>query len=296
MKTFLFFIFVLGFFILGGICFYLKTEVDTARNDILKLTATVNLQDEKINKTESELVSTEHRLKETEFELAVAHNERDEALELKEVVKKKLADTERQLKYVEENMQKQKDKTSELQTQVEEIQAEIEAIREELQLYHDTGIRVAQGIVPPYRANPNGFFNLENNTDATSNITWSQLKDFLLEDRTDSNPYLENIYTCGEFAEELHNNAETRGIKAAFVAIQFRDDSVPHALNAFMTIDRGLVYIDVTGSPPGVDGPQHMDCIVTVRIGQRLHRTLLFDFHWEVYPGYSTVSQVEIYW
>ena len=149
--------------------------------------------------------------------------------------------------------------------------------------------------LPPHRTNLNGLFNLENNLDA-SNISWSQLKDFLREDRTDSNPYLEDIYTCGEFAEELHNNAETRGIKAAFVAIQFEGESTPHALNAFMTIDRGLVYIDVTGSPPDVDAPHHRDCIVTIRVGQRLYHTLLFAPDWEIYPGGSNVSQVEIYW
>ena len=53
MKKILFIIFIVGFVTLGGICFYLKTQIDTAINDIVNLTATVNLQEEKINKTES---------------------------------------------------------------------------------------------------------------------------------------------------------------------------------------------------------------------------------------------------
>jgi len=309
MKKYLIIIFAIGFIALGSVCFYLKTQIDTARNDILNLTATVSLQEENIAETESELNITESRLKETESELnitesglteteselTVTYNELNKTLELNEELEKELVDTEQELDYVEEHLQTQKAKTSELQIELEAIQAEVEAIREELQLYHDTGIRVAQGIVPPYTASLSGQFNLENDPDA-SNISWSQLKDFLREDRTDNNPYVENVYMCGEFAEDLHNNAENSGIRAAFVAIQFEDGSNPHALNAFVTTDRGLVYIDTTGTELGIERPRHMDCIVTTNVGKRLYHKLLFATDWKISSSRSIVSQVEIYW
>jgi len=295
MKKYLIIISVISFVALGSVCFYLKTQIDTARNDILDLTATVNLQEQNIAETESELNMTVSSLKETESELTFTHNELNKALELNEELEKELFDTEQKLDHVEENLQIQKAQTSELQTEVEAIQAEVEAIREELQLYHDTGIRVAQGIVPPYSTSLNGQFNLENNPVA-SNISWSQLKEFLQEDRTDNNPYVENIYMCGEFAEDLHDNAENSGIRAAFVAIQFEDESTPHALNAFVTTDRGLIFIDTTGSKEGTLRPQHMDRSVTINVGKRLYSNLLFAPGWEMSPGKSIVSQVEIYW
>jgi len=295
MKKYLIIIFAIGFIALGSVCFYLKTQIDTARNDILNLTATVSLQEENIAETESELNITESRLKETESELTATYNELNKGLELNEELEKELFDTERELDYVEYNLQTQKAKTSELQIELEAIQAEVEAIREELQLYHDTGIRVAQGIVPPYSTSLYGQFNLENNPDA-SNISWSELKDFLREDRTDNNPYVENVYMCGEFAEDLHNNAENSEISAAFVIIQFEDGSGPHALNAFVATDRGLVYIDTTGTKLGVERPRHMDCIVTTNIGKRLYHKLLFATDWKISPSRSIVSRVEIYW
>ena len=302
MKKYLIIIFAIGFIALGSVCFYLKAQIDTASNDILNLTSTVNLQEVKITETESELDLTRSRLKETKAELVVTYNERDEALELNEELENELFDTERELDYVEENLQMQKAETSELQTEVEAIQAEVEAIqaevetiREELQLYHDTGITVAQGIIPPYRKEPNNSIILRNNPDAI-NVSWSQLKSFLKEDRTDNYLYMENYYTCGNFAETMHNNAENSGIKAALVGIQFEDDSTAHALNAFVTTNRGLVFIDSTGTELWADRPQHMDCIVTVKVGKYLRYNFLFTDDWEVRPTSSKVSLVEIFW
>ena len=295
MKKYLIIIFAVGFIVLGSVCFYLKAQIDTARNDILNLTSTVNLQEVKITETESELDLKRNRLEETKAELAVTYNERDEALELNEELEKELSEVEQELGYVEENLQIQKAKTSKLQTEVEAIQAEVETIREELQLYHDTGITVAQGIVPPYRKSPSVSMSLKNNPGAI-NVSWSQLKTFLKEDRTDSYLYIENYYTCGNFAETLHNTAENSGIKAAWVAIQFEDDSISHALNAFVTTDRGLVFIDTTGAKLGSDRPRHLDRVVTINVGKRLYPKLLFASDWKSYPSDSKVSQVEIYW
>lgn len=295
MKKYLIIILAIGFVALGSVCFYLKTQVDVARNDILNLTATVNLQEERITETESELYTTVSRLKETESELTIVYTERNKALELMEELEKELINTKETLDYVEGNLQKQKARTDELVAERQELQAELDEIHEELQLYHETGITVAQGIVPPYSTSPYGLYNLVDNSDAV-NVSWSQLQDFLKEDRTDNNPYIENVYMCGDFAETLHNNAENSGIRAAWVAIQFEDGSQPHAFNAFVTTDRGLVYIDTTGLEPGTYGPQHMDCIVTMNVGGRLHLKLLFDSAWDMWPGRSIVSQVEIYW
>jgi hypothetical protein len=86
---------------------------------------------------------------------------------------------------------------------------------------------------------------LVNNKEA-SDPTWQELMEFLEADTTDQKPYVVDSYSCFAFAEELHNNAEAAGIKAAFVGVQFEDREVGHALNAFRTTDRGLVFIDCT--------------------------------------------------
>jgi len=116
--------------------------------------------------------------------------------------------------------------------------------------------------------------NYKNATDPT----WGELIAFLQSDDTDGQPYIEDSFVCADFAEMLHNNAEASGIKAAWVAVDFEfvlptlvtPPLVPiapynfsratdkklnygfsflgegHALNAFNTTDKGLVYVDCT--------------------------------------------------
>lgn len=167
--------------------------------------------------------------------------------------------------------------------------------REGLQLYDDTAIIVESGAVPPYRANLRPRFNLENNPDATD-VSWSELKNFLLEDRTDENPYIAGVYTCGEFAEDLHNNAEMNGIRAAWVIIRWKNNSTLHAINAFKTTDSGLVYIDVNGIREGIDRPQNIDSLTKLTVGEVPYAYLLFPDGYVAGQRNTVVSSVEIYW
>ena len=304
MKKLLVTILAICLIIAGGVFFYLKTQIDNANNEIVNLTSVVRSQEvaiaemdseldltaSKLKETEVELDLTKSRLEETETELTNVSHERDEVLELNDDLAEEMVDTKQQLVVVEMNLKSQKAATSELQT-------ELEAMQEELQLYHDTGISVAQGIVPPYVIDAvNSPARLDNNIEA-EDVSWSELEDFLLEDRTDNNVYITGVYMCGGFALDLHNNAEERGIKAAWVAIDFEDGSTSHALNAFVTTDRGLVFIDATGVQLGGSRPQHLDRIVYVNVGKRLTSRLLFASpDWHTSMANSIVSRVKIYW
>ncbi len=53
---------------------------------------------------------------------------------------------------------------------------------------------------------------------------------------------------CSDFAQMLHNNAEIQGIRAGYVSITLAGSTLGHAIDAFNTTDRGLVFIDDTGS------------------------------------------------
>ena len=100
---------------------------------------------------------------------------------------------------------------------------------------------------------------LINNSSAT-NPTYTTLIDFINEDPTDEDAYVDFDSdsefaflgrTCGDFAETVHNNAEFAGIRAALVTIDFEGQDVSHALNAFETTDKGLIYVDCTGQNLG---------------------------------------------
>ncbi len=105
-------------------------------------------------------------------------------------------------------------------------------------IYHDRQ--------PSQLKSPSGESAQLVNNEEASDPTWQELMEFLEADTTDQKPYAVDSYSCVAFAEELHNNAEAAGIKAAFVGVQFEDREVGHALNAFQTTDRGLVFIDCT--------------------------------------------------
>jgi hypothetical protein len=72
---------------------------------------------------------------------------------------------------------------------------------------------------------------------------------FIKADATDTRDYIEDgeqAFVCADFAEQVHNNAEAAGIRAGWVGIRFEGTGEGHAINAFETTDRGLIYIDCT--------------------------------------------------
>lgn len=98
------------------------------------------------------------------------------------------------------------------------------------------------------------LINYKNATDPT----WEELIAFLQKDDTDERLYMNSLFVCADFAEMLHNNAEASGIKAAWVSVDFAVGE-GHALNAFNTVDNGLVYVDCTGG--GFSPPVRVDLI-----------------------------------
>jgi len=87
------------------------------------------------------------------------------------------------------------------------------------------------------------------------NPTYSELMDFLEEDATDDNEYVEGGYTCADFVADLNNNAKDEGFRAAYVYIEYTGGRA-HAVAAFETVNKGLIYIE----------PQYDD-EVKVRLG-----------------------------
>ena len=132
---------------------------------------------------------------------------------------------------------------------LEETQKRLADAEAKLKLYEDTlGITIYSGIQPLYSKTPSqkDLLNIVENPVATD-PTWEQLLTFLKSDITDSQAYIEGKFMCGAFAEGVQNNAENTGINCALVAITFSDSEMGHALNAFKTTDKGLVFVDCTG-------------------------------------------------
>lgn len=80
------------------------------------------------------------------------------------------------------------------------------------------------------------------NNESARNVTRSDVIEFLKCDKTDENDYIGGVYVCSDYAEDVHNNAETAGIKCGWVSI----DGIDHACNVFYTTDNGLIFVDCT--------------------------------------------------
>jgi predicted RNase H-like nuclease (RuvC/YqgF family) len=138
------------------------------------------------------------------------------------------------------------------------------------------------------------------------NPTWKELMSFLVNDQTDKNTYIENVYDCSQFSRDLHNNAEAAGIQSAEVQVRFKDERVGHALNAFITTDYGLVYVDCTTEP---------DTIARIKLDKEFRavdtdwvagKNARNDSWWDSLVSYyymesstggnSVISDITIYW
>jgi hypothetical protein len=142
----------------------------------------------------------------------------------------------------------------------------------------------------------NHYIVLRNNPLA-HNPTWAELKSFLQADQTDKHPYIPGKFTCGDFAEMLHNNAEAAGIMAAIVAIELRPDDggglSNHSLNAFDTTDRGTVYIDDVSSTQGY----YADKIVNLKVGEEYSSSPIFPQTGQLvtWPDMGKVVSIDVF-
>lgn len=132
------------------------------------------------------------------------------------------------------------------------------------------------------------------------NPTYLEMKEFLARDRTDSKR--DDSYICGNFANDVKRNAIGKEIRCAGVIIRFGNEKIfgaeerGHALVAFQTTDRGIIFIE----------PQR-DKEVKVTLGihyfedNGLKEWVSEDFDdviivWVSDDFDDTVTEIEVYW
>jgi hypothetical protein len=127
---------------------------------------------------------------------------------------------------------------------------------------------VAYGFEIPYTyVNAVGEKIVLIDNESATNPTYDELVEFIHEDETDKILYVYDEYMCADFAKELHDNAEEKGIRAGFVFIGFENKIIGHAINCFNTSDRGLVFVDCCGTTEIVINDNY-DKIAYVELGK----------------------------
>jgi len=116
--------------------------------------------------------------------------------------------------------------------------------------------------------------------------SYQEMKDFLEQDETSEQEYLENEYICVDFAADVKANAAKEGLRCAYVVIEYYGGS-GHTIVALDTTDRGLVYIE----------PQ-FDWEVEPEIGQRYYQCVKPPpGNYMAEPGYDdTITRIIDIW
>ncbi len=205
-----------------------------------------------LNETRDILSSTSAKLASTTAELEETRDKLADAIDELADTRKDLASTEDELTSTRDELSDTKDELSNTAGELSRVRSKLVSAESDLTDMEEQ-LDIARGTldglgIELMRSKECYDVKLIDNPEAT-NPAWEQLKTFLTEDKTDKNRYIAGEYDCSEFSRDVHNNAEAAGIRAAEVQVQWSNDDIGHALNAFLTTDYGLVYIDCTGSP-----------------------------------------------
>jgi len=242
-------------------------------NNNLNITQSILLDTQnQLATTQENLVNTQEQLATTNTQLTTTHNQLNLSQSQLTSTRNQLATTQTQL--------------TQTQSQLADANQQISAITNlpspiiTVGVYHSDGTELVD--------TEDRDIVLIGSSEAI-NPTYNELMEFLQNDNTHEQVYIDPSFTCANFAEMLYYNAAKSNIKAGFVSIHYSsrifswDSSCScvsegfHACNVFDTTDKGLVFIDSTGTVLGDSEPK----IVDVSVGQSYQPISLFsDIEW----------------
>ena len=242
-----------------------QVELDSTKQMLASTQAELGLTKEMLASTQVELGSTKEILASTTVELVSTKNTLTST-------QSELDSTKQTLVSVQQTSQKLQDTLSRTQQQLVVAQETLEGL----------GITLATS---------KECYDVEliDNPEAT-NPTWSQLMTFLSQDQTEKHTYIMDEYDCSQFSRDVHNNAEAAGIRAAEVHVSFRNRVAGHALNAFLTTDYGLVYVDCTEAPDTIARVKTGKEYRAAEIGRGQGINIRNDYWWDTLSSYYYLS------
>jgi hypothetical protein len=266
-----------------------RYQLASTRAELALTTAELEETKNRLTDTENELTGTKAELTNTKNELTSTRIELTSAKNELTTTKSALASTETELTST-------KNELASTEVQLSSTQQQLSVARETLR-----GLDITL-----WSSKECSDVALVDNPSAR-NPTWTQLMAFLSQDQTDTHTYIRNVYDCSQFSRDVHNNAEAAGIRTAEVQVDFSNETDGHALNAFLTTDQGLVYVDCT--------PEGPDKIARVKAGKvyrgvetyrMIAANIRDDFWWDTLyfyyyasasmGGQAVTSSIRIFW
>ena len=261
---------------------------------------------QQLNDVTTELSTTQDNLTQTQSILSQTQTQLDTTKTELSGTKTQLAATQIQLSTTQSQLSSANSDLSSAKSQLTDTQSQLASAMQQLSDYKKT--MLALGITvhsSPTAWTFNGLTWTHNDNPQAVNPTWNQLITFIAQDKTDQHLYNINSFNCVNYATTVYNNAETSNIEAATVTMNLQNSAAGHAVNAFITSDYGLVYVDCTGN----------DAIARVEAG-RVYRAVApgavqpgqvrNDTYWDILHSYyylsndsggqAVVASIDIWW
>ena len=277
-----------------------QAALSQTQNELTDTTQQLTEVRTELTTTRDTLTQTQNTLAQTQMQLDTTNTELDST-------KTQLLTTQTQLSSTQIQLSSADSTLASTQSQLSDAQSQLSSSQQQLTDYKKT--MLALGITV-YSSTASWNFNGQQWTHTdniqAANPTWNQLTTFIAQDKTDQHPYDVHSYNCVNYATTVYNNAETSNIEAAMVSINLRNATAGHALDAFITSDYGLVYVDCTGN----------DTIARVEVGKAYRAVspgtvqpgqVRNDSWWDAlrgnyyylpndFGGQAIVDSIDIYW
>jgi len=240
---------IAGLFIWG---FYITTQLNATRSELTMTQQALTATESRLSDTEgrlaattTELEDTVIRLGDTERELTATQTELTTTVNQLTATNDELNTTRTELSSTKATLSSTASQLADSQQTATQLQKDLDQTQQKLTVAQSTlsGLGISL-----YSSAECTDVKLVDNANATD-PTFAELLVFLAQDTTENHPYLVNLYDCSQFSRDLHNRAEAAGIRCAEVQVWFTNSWSGHALNAFLTTDQGLVYVDCTEAP-----------------------------------------------
>lgn len=75
------------------------------------------------------------------------------------------------------------------------------------------------------------------------NPTYSEAQQFVASDKTATHQYINDSYTCANFADDFRSHASAAGYECGIAFLYFPDTTC-HAINCFNTTDKGFIFVE----------------------------------------------------
>jgi len=225
-----------------------KATLATTQQQVTSLQADKTILEDKLSNANNSLASTQQTLTSTQNELASTKTQLNSTQTELSSTKTQLSAVQTQLSTAQNQLSSASSELSSAKSQLTDSQSQLASSMQQLTDYKKT----MQGLGITVHSSPtqwifNGLTWIHNDNSQATNPTYDQLMAFINQDKTDQHPYDANSFNCVNYSTSIYNNAEAANIEAAMVSISLKNAVIGHAVNAYITSDYGLVYVDCTG-------------------------------------------------